>query len=207
MENSSDEYLSIDGESQGVYREKASKFIAIAVPVSTEDEVKLKLDALRKQFHDANHHCFAYRIGNESPIYRSNDDGEPSGSAGKPIYGQILSTGLSDILIVVIRYFGGTKLGIPGLIHAYRTSAREAIDQAVIIKKTITINSKVIFDYESMNQVMRILKDEHVKIQRQTTEERCTIEFQVRKSSWPAVESRLTSVKKLIMDPIPFSKA
>ncbi|MEI6433532.1 MAG: YigZ family protein [Bacteroidota bacterium] len=195
METTSDVYLSVAGESQGVYREKASKFIAFALPVSTEEEVKEKLDSIRKAYHDANHHCYAYRLGHENPIYRTNDDGEPSGSAGKPVYGQILSTRLSDILIVVIRYFGGTKLGIPGLIHAYRTAAREALDKAQIVEKTIKINFRVIFCYESMNDIMRIIKEEQIKIVRQITGEHCTIEFRVRKSARQKVETRLSRLK------------
>ncbi|MCX6279052.1 MAG: YigZ family protein [Bacteroidetes bacterium] len=195
METATDVYLSVVGESQGVYREKASKFIAFAMPVSTEEEVKEKLDSIRKAYHDANHHCYAYRLGHENPIYRTNDDGEPSGSAGKPIYGQILSTRLSDILIVVIRYFGGTKLGIPGLIHAYRTASREALDTAQIVEKTIRINFRVVFSYESMNEIMRIVKEEQVKMVRQITGEHCTIEFLVRKSVRQKVENRLARLK------------
>ena len=197
MESSEDTYFSIDAASQGIYREKASKFIAVAMPVATETEVKMKLDEIRKTYYDANHHCYAYRLGHENPVYRMNDDGEPSGSAGKPIYGQILSCGLSDLLVVVTRYFGGTKLGIPGLIHAYRTAAREAIDAARVVEKTITVDAHVVFDYESINHIMRSLKDEQVKILKQISEERCTIEFQVRKTGWKKIEAKLLSFKNV----------
>ena len=200
MELSSDSYLSISGESRGIYREKASKFIAIALPASSEEEVKVHLDGLRKIHHDANHHCYAYRLGLENPAYRTNDDGEPSGSAGKPIYGQILSTGLSDLLVVVVRYFGGTKLGIPGLIHAYRTAAREAIDQAVIVEKIIRVQNKVTFEYQMMNDIMRILKEEDVKIVNQSSSERCEIDFMVRKSHLEKLQTRLNRLKNIKLD-------
>jgi len=205
METSSDVYLSVADESQGMYREKASKFIAFAMPVSTEDEVKEKLESLRKSYYDANHHCYAYRLGHENPVYRANDDGEPSGSAGKPIYGQILSTRLSDVLVVVVRYFGGTKLGIPGLIHAYRTAAREALNHANIIEKTICVNCRVYFGYESMNQVMRILKEEQSKILKHISEENCTIEFLVRKSALQKVENRFTGIKNVSVEILDFT--
>jgi len=199
METSADSFLSISGESRGIYREKASKFIAIALPVSAEDEVKTKLEELRKTYHDANHHCYAYRLGLENPIYRVNDDGEPSGSAGKPIYGQILSSGLSDILVVVVRYFGGTKLGIPGLIHAYRTAAREALDQAGIIEKIIRVQFRVTFEYKMMNEIMRILKEDGIKIVNQTSAENCEIDFQVRKSNVNKLQTRLQRLQNIKM--------
>ncbi|MEI7662809.1 MAG: YigZ family protein [Bacteroidota bacterium] len=197
MELSTDSFLSVTGESRGVYREKASKFIAVALPVTSEEEVKTSLEELRKSYHDANHHCYAYRLGFENPSYRTNDDGEPSGSAGKPIYGQILSTGLSDILVVVIRYFGGTKLGIPGLIHAYRTAAREALDQATIVEKLIQVCFRVTFDYPLMNEIMRILKEDGVKITDQKSEANCEIEFLVRKSQAGRIETRILRLRNV----------
>jgi uncharacterized YigZ family protein len=197
MSIESDIYHSVDGESLAIYREKASKFIAIVFPVTSETEVKLKLETVKKNYHDANHHCYAYRLGYENQVYRFNDDGEPSGSAGKPIYGQILSVGISDVLIVVIRYFGGTKLGIPGLIHAYRTAARAALDNGRVVEKTIRESAKVIFSYEIMNQIMRIIKEEQIKIIRQTAYEECSIEFQVRKSAWKRVEDRMKVLKSV----------
>jgi uncharacterized YigZ family protein len=197
MENVKDSYLSIEGEGRAIFRDKASKFLAVARPVSTEEEVKENLDELRKSYHDANHHCYAYRLGLENNVYRINDDGEPSGSAGKPIYGQLLSLGLSDVLVVVIRYFGGTKLGIPGLIHAYRTAAREALDQTAIIEKIIRVQFKVIFDYPMMNEIMRILKEERVKIVHQAATEKCEIDFQVRKNHEEKMKFRLTQLKNI----------
>jgi uncharacterized YigZ family protein len=167
--------------------------------VSSEEEAKANLEELRKAYHDANHHCYAYRLGLDNQLYRTNDDGEPSGSAGKPIYGQILSLGLSDILVVVIRYFGGTKLGIPGLIHAYRTAAREALEQAVIIEKTIRVHYKVAFDYPMMNEIMRILKEEGAKIGSQTAVDRCEIDFQIRKGNAVKVENRLNRLRDICL--------
>jgi uncharacterized YigZ family protein len=192
-----DSFLSVAGESKAIFRDKASKFIAFALPVSSEEEVKSNLETLKKAYHDANHHCYAYRLGPEALIYRTNDDGEPSGSAGKPIYGQILSMGLSDVMVVVIRYFGGTKLGIPGLIHAYRTSAREALEQATVIEKIQTVQYNVTFDYNLMNEIMRILKEEGVKIVHQSATDQCEIDFQVRKSHAEKTESRMAKLRNV----------
>ena len=200
MEVLSDSFLSISGESRGVYREKASKFIAIALPVATEEEVKAHLELLRRDYHDANHHCYAYRLGADTAGYRVNDDGEPSGSAGKPIYGQILSTGLSDVLVVVVRYFGGTKLGIPGLIHAYKTAAREALDSADIIEKVIRVQFRVTFEYKIINEIMRILKEDGIKIINQSSGENCEIDFQVRKNLGPKIRDRFTRLHQVKLE-------
>jgi uncharacterized YigZ family protein len=197
METVKDCYNSIAGESRAIFRDKASKFLAFAYPVSTEEEVKTLLDLLRKEYYDSNHHCYAYRLGLENAVYRTNDDGEPSGSAGKPIYGQILSMELSDVLVVVVRYFGGTKLGIPGLIHAYRTATREALEQAEIVEKTIRLHFKVTFDYPMMNDIMRILKEEGAKIVGQNAVERCEIEFQIRKGFAEKVAIRINRLRNI----------
>jgi len=189
-----DTYLTIAGESHGTYREKASRFIAIATPVSTEEEVKGRLDMLRKAYHDANHHCYAYRLGPSGLAYRVNDDGEPSGSAGRPIHGQIVSKGLSDVLLVVIRYFGGTKLGIPGLINAYRTAAGEALDNAEKIQKVLADTIEVTFDYSRMNDVMRILKESGSSIIRQESEQSCRVLFSARRSRSEEIRNRLSQV-------------
>jgi uncharacterized YigZ family protein len=199
MEDVKDSFLSIAGESRGIYREKASKFLSFAFPVTSEEEVKANLDELKKAYYDANHHCYAYRLGLENQAYRANDDGEPSGSAGKPIYGQILSMGLSDLLVVVIRYFGGTKLGIPGLIHAYKTAAREALEQAVVIEKIIRIQFKVTFEYHLMNEIMRILKEEGGKIVHQTAVEKCEIDFQIRKNLADSIETRMNRLRNITL--------
>lgn len=197
MDSVSDEYFSIGGESTASYREKASKFLAFAYPVTSADEVKRCLEALKKLHFDANHHCYAYRIGHENEQYRVNDDGEPSGSAGRPIYGQILSRGLTDVLVVVVRYFGGTKLGVPGLINAYKTAAREALANAEIITKTVTVHLVVRFEYEMMNQVMRIIKEESAKVTRQTMGESCELLIASKKSSVEKIEQRLLKLRKV----------
>lgn len=188
----SDTYLSISGESRSTFRDKASRFIGLAMPVESEEEAKLKLEAIRKEYYDANHHCYAYRIGATGDVYRVNDDGEPSGTAGRPIHGQILSKGLSDILVVVIRYFGGTKLGVPGLIHAYKTTSAEALSQARIIQKTITEKMVISFEYPRMNEVMRILKDDGISILSQQFDESCRIVVAVRKSKSGEIKHRLS---------------
>lgn len=187
-----DTYLSISGESNGSYREKASRFLSLAVPVASEEEVKRKLEEIRKAYYDANHHCFAYRLGKTGETYRYSDDGEPSGTAGRPIHGQILSRGLSDVLVVVTRYFGGTKLGVPGLINAYRTAASEALDHAEKVEILITDSLEIVFEYPKMNDAMRILKDSGVNILHIESGERCTIRFTVRKSRSEEIQHRLS---------------
>ena len=157
-----DTYKTINASSRGIFKDRGSRFIAIAVPVKSHDEVKSKLDEYRKEYHDARHHCYAYILGFERSIWRANDDGEPSGTAGKPIIGQINSFGLTDILIVVIRYFGGTLLGTSGLINAYKAAAYEAINNSEIIELTVNDYFKIEFPYASMNGVMKILKEENI---------------------------------------------
>jgi uncharacterized YigZ family protein len=154
----------------------------------------MNLDRIRKEHHGANHYCYAYRIGYDKRNYRINDDGEPSGSAGKPIFGQILSFDLSDILIVVVRYFGGTKLGIPGLINAYRTASKDALGHANISPKTIMVLFQIDFDYLAMNVIMRIIKEKDGQMMKQTCEERCNIEFLVRKSQKQDVIDRIINL-------------
>jgi uncharacterized YigZ family protein len=201
MNSAEDTYRTIAGESQSVFRDKASKFLGIALPVTSEPEIKANLDQIRKRYFDANHHCYAYRLGFEKKLFRFNDDGEPGGSAGKPIYGQILSKDLTDLLIVVVRYFGGTKLGIPGLINAYKTSAREALDNAVIIEKNITVGFRLTFDYPAMNEIMRILKEERAHILSQGYDSGCSLDFEIRKGQSAVVQQRLGRMKKVNMQP------
>jgi uncharacterized YigZ family protein len=155
----SDCYKSISAYSTGIYKDNGSKFLSFAYPVSTEEEIKPIIQQLKKEYFDARHHCYAYRIGHTGNIWRFNDDGEPSSTAGRPIYGQLLSAELSDILVVVVRYFGGIKLGVPGLIRAYKTATSDAIANALIIEKIATISYILTFDYLQMNNVMKALKD------------------------------------------------
>ena len=174
-----DTYKSIQAPSEGLFKDNGSRFIAGAYPVETEAEVKTILEGLRKQYHDARHHCYAYRLGHRGDVFRANDDGEPSGSAGRPILGQIDSRALSDILVVVTRYFGGIKLGIPGLIRAYKTSSADALDSAVVVTKTACRHFLLKFDYLDMNGVMKVLKDMDLPQRAQSFAQDCSLETSV----------------------------
>ena len=182
MNSISDTYRSIAAPAQGVYKELGSKFLAFAYPVETEEEVKRILTDVRKEYFDARHHCYAWRLGLSGEPYRMNDDGEPSSTAGRPIHGQLLSHELSDILVVVVRYFGGTKLGVPGLIRAYKTATQDAIANAQIIEKVAGEHFTVSFDYLQMNDAMKVLKDMGITPLRQDFDLRCTLEVRVRLS-------------------------
>lgn len=175
-----DQYRSIEAPSQGLFKDNGSRFIAFAYPVESEAEVKDIVARLKKEYHDARHHCYAYRIGLDGGVWRANDDGEPSGSAGRPIIGQIDSLGLSDILVVVVRYFGGIKLGIPGLIRAYKTSTADALSSARIIEKIASKNFRITFDYMAMNAVMKVLKDMSLPQKGQNFGTECSLDTRVR---------------------------
>lgn len=159
-----DQYKTLKEPSEGIYKEKGSKFITYAYPIYTEEEVKPIIDELKKQYYDARHHCFAWQLGTEGDRFRANDDGEPSGTAGKPILGQIRSFELTNLLVVVIRYFGGTKLGTSGLIHAYKEATIDAINNGIIEERTVNDFYQIDFDYGVMNDVMRIMKEENPNI-------------------------------------------
>ncbi len=180
-----DSYKSIAGPSEGLFKDNGSRFISFAYPVETEDEVKSIVGSLKKEYHDARHHCYAYRIGYKGDLFRANDDGEPSSSAGRPILGQIDSNGLSDILIVVVRYFGGIKLGIPGLIRAYKTSSADAIANNSIITKIATKRYLLRFGYDSMNSVMKLVKDMSLEQSNQNFGLECELTVRVRLSQVP----------------------
>lgn len=165
-----------------LFKDRGSKFFGYAFPVSSEADIKDALESLKKMHPTARHHCYAWQIGSGSVRYRVNDDGEPSNSAGMPIYGQIQSFDLTNILIVSVRYFGGTKLGVGGLINAYRTSAKLAIEASSIIEKTVDDHFEISFGYDQMSKVMKIIKDHNLKIESQILEMDCKIEFSVRKS-------------------------
>ena len=164
----SDSYHTLAGPAEAIYKEKSSKFLAYAYPVESEEEIRTLLDALRKKYYDATHHCYAWRLGPHGETFRANDDGEPSGTAGKPILGQLLSNDITDCLVVVVRYFGGTKLGVPGLIAAYRESAAEAIAAAEIVELTVDRTVRVDFPYVAMNAIMRVVKEQQPRIEEQT---------------------------------------
>lgn len=166
-----------------LFKEKNSKFIGFAYPITSEDEVKIHLEQLRKDHFSARHWCYAYQIGTETIRFRANDDGEPSNSAGMPIYGQIQSFEITNVLIVVVRYFGGIKLGVGGLISAYKTAAQMALEEAIIIEKTIDKHYIISFDYKNMNKVMRIIKEKNLEIVNQKMELACEIEIATRKKN------------------------
>ena len=180
---SSDTYLSIAEPARGLYKESGSRFIALAYPVETEAEVKELLSRARKEYHDARHHCCAYRLGHDGATWRVSDDGEPSGSAGRPILGQIDAAGLSDVAVIVVRYFGGIKLGIPGLIRAYRTATADALASAVTVEKVAGNWMKLDFGYDSLPAVMKLLKDMSVPQRAQSFGNECSLEAFVRLSA------------------------
>ena len=177
-----DRYLTVDGPAEAASRERSSKFLAYIYPVRTEEEIRERLDALRKRYYDATHHCYAWRLGPRGEAFRANDDGEPSGTAGKPILGQLLSNDITDCLVVVVRYFGGTKLGVPGLIAAYRESAAEAIAAAEIVELTVDRTVRVDFPYIAMNDIMRVIKEQQPKIASQEFDNLCTMVLTIRES-------------------------
>ena len=190
-----DTYKTIIGVAEGIYTEKRSKFIAIAIPVHTVEEIKQHLDIYQKKYYDARHVCYAYMLGHERKDFRANDNGEPSGTAGKPILGQINSNGLTDILIVVVRYFGGIKLGTSGLIVAYKAAAAEAIANATIIEKTVDDEIAVAFEYPFMNDVMRIVKEEEPEILEQSYDMDCLMKLRIRRSMMEKLRARLEKVE------------
>ncbi len=192
-----DTYKTISGKAEGIFKDKGSKFLAFAFPVCTPDEIKEIIDSLKKQYHDARHHCFAYRLGAKKEVYRMNDDGEPSGTAGKPIFGQILSEDLSDILIVVVRYFGGTLLGTGGLIKAYRTATADALNNARIIVKIVEDLFTINFDYAEMSKVMRIIREENLEQLKPVFDQRCEISLKIRQSESVRITNRLETIQSL----------
>jgi uncharacterized YigZ family protein len=192
-----DNYRTIKSFSQGIYKEKGSRFLAFAFPVSDPEQIKPLIDKIRKEHHEARHHCYAYMIGHERVIWRMNDDGEPSGTAGRPILGQINSFGLTNILIIVSRYFGGTLLGVSGLINAYRSAAASAITRAKIVECIIQDYYEIIFPYKSMNNVMRTLKEEGIGQSEQSFDLECRIRINFRLSAKEKILDRLSRIEGL----------
>jgi len=193
-----DTYQTISAKSEGLYKEKGSKFIALAFPVTSEEEVKDILASLRKEDHDARHHCYSYVIGFKGEHWRANDDGEPSGTAGRPIYGQIQSFNLTNVLIVVIRYFGGTKLGVSGLINAYKTSAADALQQSKIVVKTINDIYRISFGYLAMNDIMKLVKEENLNIKEQNFDTSCFVTVGIRQSRTQTVLGKIEKIDSAI---------
>lgn len=191
-----DDYQTISELSTGVYKEKGSKFYAYALPVFSDDDIKEQVEWVKKEHPKARHHCFAFRLGMDKNKYRANDDGEPSGTAGKPILGQIDSFGLTNIIIIVVRYFGGTKLGVPGLIHAYKQSSIDALEQADIITKTVENQYLISFGYEVMSDVMNALKKWNIHVISQDFGNSAIIKIAIPKSE---SESTLLQLKASIL--------
>ena len=197
MTEEPDKYLTIKSKSEGVYKEKGSKFFAFAYPISKEEEIKTIQKELRKKFYDARHHVYAFRLGSDLKTFRCSDDGEPSNSSGPPVLGQIQSHNLTNILIVVVRYFGGTKLGVSGLINAYRSAATDAIINNTIIEKFEQDTFTIEFGYTVMNSVMKVLKDEKPKQSNQQFDNTCRISLSTRKQKGEKLRELLLKVDGL----------
>ncbi|MGM9774835.1 MAG: IMPACT family protein [Candidatus Egerieousia sp.] len=191
---SQDCYLSIATPSEGLYKDNGSRFLSFAYPCSSADQALEIIQRLKKKYYDATHHCFAYRIGLNGEIFRINDDGEPSSTAGRPIYGEILSKGLSDILVVVVRYFGGVKLGVPGLIKAYKSATSDALSNAATIVKTATEKIKVIFSYENTDKVLKEMRRIGAEIGEKRFEAECSIIANVKITDSPKIAHALLKI-------------
>lgn len=189
-----DSYKTISQPAEGIFRDRGSKFLAYAFPVNSDAAVKDILAKLKSEHPKANHHCWAIRLGIDRSVFRVNDDGEPSGTAGRPIVNTLLSKNVTNILVVVVRYFGGTLLGVPGLINAYKTATEEALNNAQIIEKTVNDVYTVSFDYLQMNDVMRIIKDDQLQVIGQHSELNCQIQLSIRKTQVEQVMSKLNKV-------------
>jgi uncharacterized YigZ family protein len=192
-----DTYKTISKPAQGLFKDKGSKFISYAYPIESEDEVRNIVQILKKEHHSARHHCYAWRLGYEKLLFRANDDGEPSSTAGKPILGQIQSYDLTNILIVVVRYFGGTLLGVSGLINAYRNAAQDVLNQAEIVEKLVEKQLHIEFEYGVMNEVMKIFKDEKLPQNEPQFDLKCQIKTQIRLSELNRIEEALIKVEGL----------
>jgi uncharacterized YigZ family protein len=193
-----DTYKTLAAPAEGTYTEKRSKFLAFAMPVRTVDEVKQLVDAYQKKYYDARHLCYAYMLGAERKDFRVNDNGEPSGTAGKPILGQINSNELTNVLIMVVRYFGGIKLGTGGLIVAYRAAAAEALANAEFVERTVDEEVSFRFEYPFMNDVMRIVKEEEPEVIAQNFDMDCVMTLRIRRSGMPKLRARLEKVTSLV---------
>lgn len=200
MVEQKDSYLTIEGEAEAIFKERSSKFLCYAYHVESEEEITSYLEPLRKRYYDATHHCYAWRLGPFGERFRANDDGEPSSTAGKPILGQLLSREITNCLIVVVRYFGGTKLGVPGLIAAYKESAAAVLDAAKVVERTVDRRIRIEFSYIAMNDVMRIIKEDQPTIEEQTFDNLCSMTLSIRESKADAVEGRLRKVEGAIVE-------
>ncbi len=196
----SDTYLTIEKSTEAIFKDKGSKFLAFAYPVENDHQIKEILNQLKKEHHTANHHCYAYRLGADKMNFRANDDGEPNNTAGKPILGQIQSNDLTNVLIVVVRYFGGTLLGVSGLINAYKNSAADVIKASIIIEKQILFNYTIQFYFEHLNDVMKLLKQLDCKITSQQFDNNCEMSFSIRKANSEQCEEKLKKIEGLKLE-------
>jgi uncharacterized YigZ family protein len=195
-----DTYKTIKLPSEGLFKDRGSKFLAFAFPIEHENEVKTYVDNLRKEHFKAVHHCFAFRLGLDKTNFRVNDDGEPSGTAGRPILNVLLSQEITNILVVVVRYFGGTLLGVPGLINAYKSATSEALLLANVIEKTVNDVYKVGFEFVQMNDVMKVVKEFNLKIRNQTYDNQCTMELEFRKSLTNQVVGKIEKIDNIALE-------
>jgi uncharacterized YigZ family protein len=195
-----DAYMTISSPCEGLYKEKGSKFLAFAFPVSTKEQVKPIVDDLRKKHHDARHVCFAYIINPQSPETRANDDGEPSGTAGRPMLGALQSKGVVNVLMVVVRYFGGTKLGTSGLINAYKTASLDALENGEIIERNLEATLSIRFSYFVMNDVMKVMKEENPTVLSQSFDNECAMQLQVRLNDYEKLKSRLENIEEVSVE-------
>ncbi|TAH21441.1 MAG: YigZ family protein [Cytophagales bacterium] len=189
-----DTYFSIAQPTEALFKEKGSKFIAFAYPVENEQEIRDRLELVRKKYYDASHHCYAYMLGKDKKDFRANDDGEPSGTAGLPILGQLKSKNITNVLVVVVRYFGGTKLGASGLVSAYKTAAAEALAQATIVEKILVQSITFYFEYLQMNEVMKLIKEYGLKILSQHFDNQCQITLQIREDLVAEVQKKMEAL-------------
>lgn len=198
MENDTYKTLASPSE-ETLYKEKNSKFFGLAFPITSEEDVKPILEELKKRHHSARHWCYAFQLGTDTVYYRANDDGEPNNSAGMPIYGQIQSFGVTNVLVVVIRYFGGVKLGVGGLISAYKISAQMALEASDIVERTIDVHYTLKFGYQNMNKVMRVIKEKNLDIISQKMEMDCEIIISTRKKNAPMVLEAFTNLYEIVI--------
>ena len=200
MSNDTYKTIAAATEPEGNFRDRGSKFIGLLYPIQNEDEAKAILHTVKKQYYDATHHCYAYRFGPTGENYRANDDGEPSGSAGKPILNQLLSAEITNVLAVVVRYYGGTKLGVPGLINAYKEATRQAISEAEIVEKTVNDRFEVKFEYVAMNDVMKAVKELSPTIVSQDMGLSCQMVLEIRQSLSAQLEERLSGKEMITIE-------
>ena len=195
-----DKYRTVNAIAEGLYKEKGSRFIYFIYPVKTEEEIKYILTEIKTKYYDARHHCYAYCLGANRERFRANDDGEPSSTAGKPILGQIVSNDLSNVLVVVVRYFGGIKLGVSGLIQAYRDAAANAILHAEIVERTVDEEIRIRFTYVVMNDVMKVLKEEEPEVLSRNFEMECEMTLSIRQKDMPRLKERLLKIESLAIE-------